>query len=132
MTLEILLSRPVYAIAEENVASMASREADGVVEEKLRVDGVKSGRRVERDTERTYASMASSAAIKLHVTNRVEMATRPRRRDTRCPPGVRLRRARGSGTSRVVAARVVDAAAAYAKSDGGFGGHHAEKGAEKL
>ena len=44
MTLEILLSRPVYAIAEENVASMASREADGVVEEKLRVDGVKSGR----------------------------------------------------------------------------------------
>ena len=41
MTLEILLSRPVYAIAEENVASMASREADGVVEEKLRVDGVK-------------------------------------------------------------------------------------------
>ena len=44
MTLEILLSRPVYAIAEENVASMASREADGVVEEKLRVDGVKCGR----------------------------------------------------------------------------------------
>ena len=52
MTLEILLSRPVYAIAEENVASMASREADGVVEEKLRVDGVKSGRgRGERHRE---------------------------------------------------------------------------------
>jgi hypothetical protein len=52
MTLGILLSRPVYAIAEENVASMASREADGVVEEKLRVDGVKSGRgRGERHRE---------------------------------------------------------------------------------
>ena len=52
MTLEILLSRPVYATAEENVASMASREADGVVEEKLRVDGVKSGRgRGERHRE---------------------------------------------------------------------------------
>ena len=52
MTLEILLSRPVYAIAEENVASMALREADGVVEEKLRVDGVKSGRqRGERHRE---------------------------------------------------------------------------------
>ena len=53
MTLEILLSHPVYAIdAEENVASMASREADGVVEEKLRVDGVKSGRgRGERHRE---------------------------------------------------------------------------------
>ena len=53
MTLEILLSHPVYAIdAQENVASMASREADGVVEEKLRVDGVKSGRgRGERHRE---------------------------------------------------------------------------------
>jgi len=52
MTLEILLSRPVYAIAEENVASMASREADGVVEEKLRVYGVKNGRqRGERHRE---------------------------------------------------------------------------------
>ena len=52
MTLEILLSRPAYATAEENVASMASREADGVVEEKLRVDGVKSGRgRGERHRE---------------------------------------------------------------------------------
>merc|ERR550514_2020135 len=129
MTLEILLSRPVYT---------------------CRVDGVERGRRCCREAARrwrkkwtrTWRETERGAThrwrrggrIKLHVTNRIEMAKKQRTNKHRSPLAY-VEEAPCVAELRYLAVRRTfgwrGAAAGYAKSAGGFL-NSAAKSAEKL
>ena len=136
MTLEILLSRPVYAIAEENVASMAwrwtykvLRSVDGVERPTALEREPRSARRWRKKWRRTWRETQGGAAL------RWQPHTDKTQKKQHRSPLAYVEEAPCVAELRYLAVRRTfgwrGAAAAYAKSAGGFL-NSAAKSAEKL